>query len=527
MDLRMKQERASLLSRLGGLAGYAGLLALFATFGYYAVFREFGIIPQALAAAGVVFLAFFLWSARSQVTQTVKSRQAQRGTNAVVMTVAFIGIVALLNVLVARNPVRWDLTETGEYTLSPQTRQILANLDQPVHVIGFYTAGNSNRATAEGKLREYAVHTDKLTYEFVDPDTTPTLAQRYQIRTEGLVFLSGDRRQDVQGVSESDITNGILKVTSDKQAKVAFVTGHGERQIDGFDQQAYSRAKAALEDDNYVVTTLNLATETIGDDISAVILAGPQQPLLDQERDVLNDYLRRGGKLMLLIDPRVDANVDALLANYGISLGRDLVIDPERALFSDAGVPVIIEYGWSQITKDLPQTVFPGVAALTLPSADNTPDGVTVSTLARTSPGSWAEKALQNPRFDEGVDAKGPLTIAATVEAPVKQEGEETEPDQAETDTDEPKKTTRIVVVGDSDFASDTFISMVGNRDFFVNSVNWLTENEELISIRPKPPTDRSIFLTATQANLVIFSSVVVLPLIVLIAGASVWWSRR
>ncbi len=518
------------LRKASSRAGYVAVLAVFAAGSYYFVYRELNAVVEALLGMGAVALAFYLWGSRDSFLGAVTSRQARRGTNTLVMLAAFIAIVGLLNFLAARHTYRWDLTETQVYSLSPQTEKVLAGLREPVNVIGFYTAmSDLRRQEAEDLLKEYAARSDKVTYEFVDIDQKPALALQYQIRTEGLLFLSGDKRQDVQGVSESDFTNALIKIASNTQKKVAFVVGHGERAIDGYADDAYDQAKAALEADNYSVTTLTLTSGAIPEDVAAVVLAGPQTPVLEQERQVLRDYLARGGKLMLLYDPGTDAQVDDLLLPYGVSLGHEVVVDPQRAFFGDAGTPVIVQegYSWSPITKDLPQTLFPRVAALTPPKTGAA--GVEVTPLAQTSDQSWAEKDLNNPRFDEGTDPKGPLTIALAVEATAagsEAANAEAQPQDGEGEQADAKKT-RLVLVGDSDFAANAFIGLVGNRDFFVNSVNWLTESEDLISIRPKPPEEHPILLTPAQQNLILFTSVVLLPLIVLVAGGSVWWSRR
>ncbi len=521
------------LRKTSQYAGYLAALAVFAAGSYYFIYRELNLVVEGMLALSAIALAFYLWGSRGSFLGAITSRQARRGTNSLVMFVAFVGIVGLLNFLAARHSYRWDLTETQLYSLSPQTQQVLANLREPVRVLGFYTGmSDYRRQEAEDLLKEYAARSDKLTYEFVDIDQKPALALQYQIRTEGLLFLSGDKRQEVQGVSESDFTNALLKITSTTQKKVAFVVGHGERAVDGYSDDAYNQAKSALEADNYAVTTLSLTSGAIPADVAAVVLAGPRTPLLEQERKVLRDYLAAGGKLMLLYDPGADAQVDDLLLPYAVSLGHDVVIDPQRAFFGDAGTPVIVQegYGWSPITKDLPQTLFPRVAALTPPTTAAT--GVEVTPLAQTSDRSWAEKDLSNPRYDEGTDAKGPLTIAVAIEATAGT-GSGTTDDAGNGQSPDPNseqsapKKARVVVVGDSDFAANAFIGMVGNRDFFVNSVNWLTESEDLISIRPKPPEEHPILLTPAQQNLILFTSVILLPLIVLVAGGSVWWSRR
>ena len=332
-----------------------------------------------------------------------------------------------------------------------------------------------------------------------------------------MVFTSGAKRQDVMTAGEGEFTSALLKVTGGEQKKVAFVTGHGERALDGTDNASYQRAKAALEADNYAVTTLSLATGPVPTDLAALLIAGPKQAWLDQERQALRDYLHQGGKVLLLYDPGADAKLGDVVAEYGLGLGQEIVADRADSLYPDIGVPVISTYVDSPITRGLPQTFFPGVAALTLPkqpAAD-----VTVTPLAYTSDQSWTEKDVATPKYDEGVDTRGPLAIAASVEATI-------QPAAGAQATATPRRS-RLIVIGDTDFASNAYLNLAANRDLLVNAVNWLAESEDLITIRPKPLEDRTIFLTPTQANVIWYSTVLVLPLLVLGAGASLWWSRR
>ncbi|MDA8219992.1 MAG: GldG family protein [Dehalococcoidales bacterium] len=518
----------TLLHRISLPAAYVGVGALLGSVVYYIIYGNLGPIVMGLALAGVVILAVAIWGSGADVAGALTGRSARRGSNSAVMMLAFVGIVGLVNFTAAHHTYRWDLTETEAYSLSPQTLSILSNLQTPIKVVGIYLSDNSGsqqaRQQAEDLLKEYAARSDKFTYEFVDPDRQPTVVQQYHVTSEGLIFLSGDKRQDVTGISESDFTNALIKITSNKQLKVAFVLGHGERSVDpnsqASGQGSYMSAKAALEADNYEVTTLSLVSGPVPADIAALIIADPKTPLLDQERQTLRDYLQAGGKAMVMYEPGEDTDLGQILSDYGLQLGKDYVVDPGRALMYDAGTPIITKYGWSPITKDLPQTVFPTVAAITPPASAT--DGTAVTPLARTSDQSWGETDVQNPKYDDGVDAKGPLDIAVSVEADAKTTDSSTSRD---TQGSPPK--TRLVVVGDADFAADGIIQMAGNRDFFVNSVNWLTESENLISIRPKPPEVHTVYLTSQQANLIGLSSVVLLPLLVLVWGSSIWWSRR
>ncbi|MHB1414693.1 MAG: GldG family protein [Chloroflexota bacterium] len=514
----------TLLHRISLPAAYVGVGALLGSIVYYIIYGNLGPIVVGLALAGLVILAVAIWGSGADVVGALTGRSARRGSNSAVMMLAFVGIVGLVNFTAAHHTYRWDLTESGAYSLSPQTLSILNNLQSPIKVVGIYLNGNPSEQQAEDLLKEYAARSDKFTYEFVDPDTQPTVVQQYKVTSEGLIFLNGDKRQDVTGISESDFTNALIKVTSAKQLKVAFVVGHGERSVDpnsqASGQGSYMSAEAALQADNYEVTTLSLASGPVPADIAALIVADPKTPLLDQERQTLRDYLQAGGKAMVMYEPGQETDPDQILSDYGLQLGKDYVLDAAQALFPDVGTPIITQYGWSPITKDLPQTVFPTVAAITPPASAT--DGVVVTPLARTSDQSWGETDVQNPKYDDGVDAKGPLDIAVSVEADAKTTDSSTSGDTQ----DNPPKT-RLVVVGDADFAADGVIQMAGNRDFFVNSVNWLTESENLISIRPKPPEVNTVYLTPQQANLIGLSSVVLLPLLVLVWGGSIWWSRR
>lgn len=515
----------AVLRKASPQAGFVSAIAFFAAASYYVVYRELNLILEALLVLGVLAGALYVWGSGAALRGAVTSRQARRGSNSLVMVVIFVAIVGLVNFLAARHPVRWDLTETGEFSLAPQSIQVLENLEEPVHVIGFYTGASGGlRQQAEDMLKEYTARSDKVTVEMVDIDQKPTLAQQYQIRTEGLLFLSGDRRQEVMGSTQSDITNALLKVTGAESKTIAFVVGHGERAIDGFGDDAYSEAKSALEADTFTVTTVNLLVGPVGDDVDAVVLAAPQSPLAEQERQALRDYLKQGGKMFMLYDPLVDAQLDDILLDFGVSMGKDLIVDVERALYPDPGIPVVFEYGWSPITKDLGQTVFPGAAALGAP--DTQAGTTTVTPLARTSSNSWTTKDPRDAQFKEG-DTRGPLNIAVAIEAEVAPAAAPAEGGAGGQAEEKAGAKSRVVMVADSDFASNGFLNMASNRDFFVNSANWLTETEEMIAIRPKPPEDRSVFLTPTQSNMIWLTSIVLLPLLVLVAGGSVWWSRR
>jgi len=497
---------------------YAGLLALAAGLGLYLVTRQFNTTVEVLLILGLVLVGLFVVGRPEQVKRTLTGRTARYGGSATLMSVALIGILVLVNFLGNRHHKRFDLTASKEFSLSPQTIQILAGLEEPVEITAFFTTSYYYRQEADDLITEYRYHTDKLSYQVIDPELQPGVARQYGITRDGtMLFQQADRRQEVYYPDEKSITSAILKVTQAETKTIYFITGHKEHDPQGTDQGSYSAVRQALLDENYQVSMLNLATitDTVPLDAAALIVAAPQVSFSDKEAETLRAYLDGGGKVMFLTDPTLP-NVlgNDYLAKWGFSLRDDLVVDPVNAFFGDYLTPLAAQYPYSAITKDLGGlTSFFPVARSIEPMAE-LPDGVATSRLIETSKDSWGETDLQNRQLsnDKSADAQGPLVLGISAEM---------------TDSGG-----RLVVFGDSDFAADEVLNTVsgalGNKDLFLNAANWLTEEEILISISSKPTDVRQITpLTGIQQRLILYSSIGILPLVVIIAGVWVWWSRR
>jgi ABC-type uncharacterized transport system involved in gliding motility auxiliary subunit len=270
----------------------------------------------------------------------------------------------------------------------------------------------------------------------------------------------------------------------------------------------------------------------VPDDASVLVIGGPNTPLQQEELDAINRYLDRAGHLYLLVDPASAASVEPLVQRWGITFSGVVV---DTGSFLQVGqranplVPVIQKYGFHQVTRDLIQNGQPSVlvesTAINVPT-DRRP-GVTVTKLVESSDRSYTRPVgATSFDFSEGEDQRGPLTMAVAVEAdapnaPAPPGGEPGAPPA-------PSPKTRAVIFGDSDFATNNFLRLApGNRDFFLNAINWLSGSEELAAIRPRPPEQRQLFLTSVQRNAIFFSSVIFLPLLLLVAGGLVWWGRR
>lgn len=451
--------------------------------------------------------------------QRVRARRGLLfGANATAMTVALIGILVLLNVLANRYHKRWDLTATGDFSLSPQTIQIIKGLKQPVQIVGFFGKPDAaSRADVESRLKEYASKGNGISYRFVDPDTDPAAARSYNITSYGtLVVESGTRRQQTTGSDEQAITSAILKATQERTTTIYFLAGHRERALDDTDRSGLSSAKTLLEQDNFRVAPLNLTiTTTVPLSDTVLVVADPQTPLAPKEEQAIGDYVGRGGRLLVLANALSPAPLGGLLGKAGLSWNNDIVVDQQSEI-GNPTAPAVVQYPPSPITKDLAQvaSVFP--TARTLGKADKPPADLTISPLLQSSQNSRAATDIANGQIKLGQnDKRGPLVFGYTVEGPI-----------GTTGSTKPKA--RLVAIGDADFVANNSINAAqGNAGLFRNTVAWLAEQDQLISVPAKPPVDRSVFLTAGQSLAIFYGSSLGMPLAVLLAGVAVWWRRR
>ena len=293
--------------------------------------------------------------------------------------------------------------------------------------------------------------------------------------------------------------------------------GHGERSLDSNDGQGYSDVQKGLERGNYTIKPVNLVeAKQVPMECDVVVVAGPKAGYFPDEAVALKKYLDAGGKVLALLDPGTDPKLEPLLSAWNVALGNDLALDVSGAgqLFGlGAAVPVVTHYGSNPITEGLEgrMTFFP--LARTADAADKKNAQYPVTGLLMTSDRSFAKNnwdAKQKElKFEEGKDKTGPLTIGVA---------EERRPAE---------KLARLVVIGNSAFASNAFFTLQSNGDLFENAVNWLAQDENLISIRPKSPTNRRVELTLGQERLFYWFSLVIVPGAVLLAGVVLWWKRR
>ncbi|HEV2177086.1 MAG TPA: GldG family protein [Terriglobia bacterium] len=448
------------------------------------------------------------------------------GANLAVYTVVVIAIIVVANWFVNNHDKKWDLTPNQKYSLSPQTEKILKGLDRDVTLYVF------NRKSEQGEnrdlLQNYAAASRHLALRYVDPDGDPALSKELGVRTYGtIVVAAGDRHIEAQAATEEGISTALIRVLKG-QKSIYFVEGSGERNLDSADtdRDGYSRVKKDLENESYEVKTVNLLqTMQIPADCALLVIAGPKHDYLPPEVDAIKKYLEGGGRALVMFDPLVDpsaenpTNLAGLLAGWNVTLQNDLVIDqnPVAQMFGTSpAMPLIIKYGSSPIVEPLARvaTLFPYTRSFEI-GKDEKP-GVVDTSLCDTSGASFGvadfNAKMQKVSFRAGTDYKGPLTVAVAGSV---------------TATGGDKKEGRFVALGTSSLAANNYLGFQGNRDFFMNSVNWLTAEEDLISIRPKPPESQHLNLTQSQMSRIFYLGLIGAPLIIILIGVTVWWGRR
>jgi gliding motility-associatede transport system auxiliary component len=527
-----------MLKRLLGLLGWLGVVCVFSALAISQLRPEWQWY-RGLAIAGLVFTLLYVLSQWREIVREMSGRQAKYGSLAAASIIVVLGILAAINYLADRHNRRWDLTAAKQYTLSDQTKKILQGLPEPVKATVFARTDDFERF--RNRLDEYAYQSgNKFQVDYVDPEKRPALAERLQENSLGTIVLEYQgRTQRVTSDSEQDITNGLIKVIQGTQHKVYFVQGHREHDLSGSDERGYSAVAKQLGSDNFTAEPLVLLQQDIPADASVVVIAGPTSDFLPAEIAKLQAYLDKGGKLMVLIDPPQDvtapppANLIAFLRSWGVEVENNAVLDVMSQLRgADPSVPIAAPpYPSHPITENFRMlTAFPYTREIK--PVEGGAEGRTATTFIQSGRNSWAEtdlKALTSEgtaQPDEGAgETPRQVSLGVAVTAPVA--GSTPEPAPAPGATAPPAPQTRLVVLGDSDFATNAFLGTAGNEDLFLNMVNWLAQQENLISVRPRDPQDRRITLTAGQDRFVFWLTVLIIPAIVIGAGIQAWWRRR
>ncbi len=513
------------------------------------------------ALVGALLLAYAIWSTWGELKGSVQQRTTRTGAQVLAMIVIVTGILTVVELISVKHYTRWDLTPGKFFSLSPKSIQLLEKIDREkkkIEVLAFMQ--KSSQAALDKILDQYAQRTKQMGYRLVDLDANPATAKKYDVNAYGTFVVvhhlkkGGEivekgksataqyaakdgkekknfRSEKIYDLSENAIANAILKTTQTEQKKIYFLTGHGERQYVGQSRRSLQGLSGGLRDENYAVEELLLLREKgVPSDSNLIIIAAPKNDLDEKESKVIEEYLSKGGKLLVLVEPDTSAKrLFDLLAKYGFEVPESIVVDPSSVRFALVGgnevTPFVVDYGVHKITEKLKglATVFPTVRKV---SAKNDPDrGLSAETIGRTGKGSFSVKPLiKNNKLTIDTDSKkdGPVPIAAAVRVKL-----ETFTGKAVKKNGNSAPEARIVVFGDADFASDAYIGAQGNASLLFNAINWLSGEEDLIAIRPKARVATPMLIETGEGTFVQLFALVLMPLLIVLSGAAVYIRRR
>jgi ABC-type uncharacterized transport system involved in gliding motility auxiliary subunit len=524
-----------MLQRILGIVGWIATALVIAAVAIRFLRPEWDQYAVYMAWAGLAGVVLYTLGQWRDIVAFFRGRQARYGALATVSVIVALAIAVAVNYLANRQNKRWDLTANQQNSLSEQTVKLLQGLEAPVKFTVFDQQTNMERFRP--RMAEYTYNSNQVTVDYVDVDTQPGLAREYDITTYGTIVVEYmGRRERATSDMEQDITNALIKAISGMERKVYFVEGHGEKDPTDMERDGYSAVSEALRRDNYAVEKLVLAQQKeVPEDATVVVLAGPTSDLLPQEKDALQRYLERQGKLLVLLDPPIGAqaapmpNIISLLNYWGFALGTNVVVDISGAT-NDPSIAVAASYPQHAITDQFATlTLYP--LTRSVDPIEPATEGRVAVPIVQTSPRSWAEVNLNTLSSGPGVemqaesgDKPGPITVAGAMALAAQSPAASPAPPPGD---NAPKPETRVVVFGDSDFASNAYGGIGGNPNMFANAVSWLAQQEGLISIRPTAAADRRLTMTARQQTMVAWTTAAVMPLLVFVAGIYAWWRRR
>jgi ABC-type uncharacterized transport system involved in gliding motility auxiliary subunit len=470
----------------------------------------------------------------------LKKRQTKYTAYVAVYVVVILAVLTAVNFLANRYDKSWDSTANKQFSLADQTIKVVKGLNRDIHID--YFDDTSRFPQARDLLDRYSALSPKLHIDYIDPVKRPQQAKSAGFRRDVSILVnSGLRTEEAKSLTEEEVTGALIRSLKSGERNACFVTGSGEHSIDDSDRTGYSAIKDALEHNNYKTRAFSLLTAALSappadakagaappapgkpevpKDCTVLIVGGPQHDYIQPEADAVRAYVEGGGHALFLMDPALsvgrsqtdeNATLAVLLQSWGVTLNKDLALDTSgigQVFGLGPEVPLVASYDSHPIVNDLKEvaTAFPLTRTLDTRNGEKT----TVEKLFATGENSYATTNLSSGtiRIDPKKDKKGPLTLAAA-------------------GTYNGTTPGRFVVVGSSMWVGNSFIRFNGNRDLFLNMINWLTADEDLISIRPKAPEDRPLNISTQKMNMIFWLSMVIFPLAVVGFGMATWWKRR
>ncbi len=507
--------------RLGLILIAASLVVIAGISIFYSIKKMwFDYFSYIYIGAGAIFLIGLILNF-DNIVEYFKTRRGIYSLNSVVSILLFLGILVLVNYLAFYHNKSLDLTPNKINSLSPKTKKVLKNLKGEIKAIAFYKKVDDK---LRSMLEKYRDTSPKFQYEIVDPDKYPDVAKMYNVKYYNtIVITNGKKNELVDSVDEAKITAAIIKVTSNRVKKVYFLLGHGEKSIKDKNVTGYSEIAKLLKENNFKVDEFSiLDKQKIPDDCTVLVIGGPKEKLFDKEIKIIEDYYRKGGSILLLVDPMEKYRCGDLLKFWGLRPENLFVVDVNGLFFGgQLGIVLVKNYPKSVITSGMSGKV--SIFPLVVPLKTGEKGKFEYEKFLETSPfpGSFGVKDINSYlremnsqggkiRFRKGLDVPGPFAFGYVVKSKDKKNGRG-----------------RFIVITSAGFITNTFIKDNLNSDIFLNSVNYLAQDESLISISPRKPEDKRIYLTASGIMTIFYVSVVLIPLLFFIIGVVVVVRRR
>jgi ABC-type uncharacterized transport system involved in gliding motility auxiliary subunit len=454
-----------------------------------------------------------------QVTRT--SRRQLQLQNLIFIT-GLLLVVGLLAWLSTRYHIEADWTRGGRNTLSLDSRQLLDEMPETIHITAFATEGSVVREHIQDLIDRYQRYQPQIGLTFVNPDAEPERTRDLGIILDGeLLIAYQGRSEKIQSLSEQSLTNAMLRIARQKERRVSYLSGHGERDLLGEANHDFGQFGKLLVQKGIELTRLNLAeTGSIPDDINLLVIADPRVALLSGEVSLLNNYVKQGRNLLWLSEPGSDPGLAPLAETLGVEFLPGTIVDATTQLFGidNPAFAIIPNYPMHPITREITSiTLYPEATAIEVEAPDDWQAEPLLTTLDR----AWTEigPISGTIRFDEDSDERmGPLDIGFVFTRP-----RQNKSGNGETDSGEQ----RVIVIGDSDFLSNAYLGNAGNVELGLNLFNWLNHDDQFISITARTASDVNLELSKVEQLIIGFGFLVVLPLILLGTGFSVWWRRR
>lgn len=471
----------------------------------------------------------------------IKTRQTKYSAYITVYILVILAVLGAANFLANRYNKSYDSTANKQFSLSDQTVKAVKGLKQGVTI--YYFGETSQFPQARDVLGRYAGLSPKLKVDYIDPVRKPQDARAAGFRRDVTMLVdSGARKEEAKSLTEEDITGALIRSLKGGERTTCFLAGSGEHGLDEPAGNGFGTLKQALERNNYKTRAVNLAQPApatpgavpvigqvqqakveIPKDCTVLVAGGPRMDYSAAEVSAIKAYVEGGGRALFMLDtplkigPQEGAanpELAKLLSEWGVTLNNDLALDTTGVggIFGlGPEVSMVTNYESQPIVRDFKDNILTAFPLSRTLKTSNTAK-VTLDKLISTSDNSFATSSVSSP-IDPKKGTKGPLLLAAA----------------GTYNTGNPSNPGRFVVFGSSMWAGNSFLGsrQVANRDLALNTFNWLTSDEELISIRPKEMEDRRLTITGNRMNLVFLWSVVLLPLAAVGSGIMVWWRRR